>query len=152
MHFTRAITPTLMIGDQPTDDDLEMLKAEGYTGVVNLRQDGEPEQPIRPEAEGKLLEELGLDYLHVPVGGSPFSSEGVGAFQTFLGKHEGSKVLIHCRKGGRAAAMLLLHEALVNGWTADEAAAQGHDIGLDVDGGLKMMVEHYLRNNPTSAT
>ena len=45
MLFERAITPKITIGDQPTEADLARLKAEGYTGVVNLRNDGEPEQP-----------------------------------------------------------------------------------------------------------
>ena len=149
MNFVRAITPTVVIADQPTTDDLNKLKAEGYVGVVNLRQDGEPEQPLSTSAEGRLVESLGLDYLHLPVGGAPFTTEGVTAFQSFLDKHEGSKVLVHCRKGGRAAAVVLLQTALAEGWSADEAVANGSDIDLKVDGGLKMMVEHYLRSHST---
>ncbi len=148
MNFVRAITPTLVIADQPTEADLENLKAEGYVGVVNLRQDGEPEQPIRTAPEGQFLTEQGIDYLHLPIGGAPFSQEGVAAFASFLEKHEGEKVLVHCRKGGRAAAVVLLQTGLANGWTAENAVEQGRAIGLDVDGGLRLMVEHYLRNPP----
>ncbi len=146
MNFVRAITPNVVIADQPTADDINNLKADGYAGVVNLRQSGEPEQPISPEAEGKLVESLRLDYLHLPVGGSPFTKERVNAFQNFMNLHEGTKVLVHCRKGGRAAAVVLLQTALEEGWSADEATANGSEIGLNVDGGLKQMVEHYLRN------
>ena len=69
MLFERAITPQVTIGDQPTEADLARLKAEGYTGVVNLRNDGEPEQPLGTAAEGEEVRALGMDYLHMGVGG-----------------------------------------------------------------------------------
>ena len=52
MLFERAITSQITIGDQPTEADLARLKAEGYTGVVNLRNDGEPEQPLSDFGRG----------------------------------------------------------------------------------------------------
>ena len=60
------------------------------------------------------------------------------------------KVLVHCRKGGRAVALLLLQQARANKWSADEAIARGKAMGLEVDGGLKTMVETYLREPPGS--
>jgi protein tyrosine phosphatase (PTP) superfamily phosphohydrolase (DUF442 family) len=43
------------------------------------------------------------------VGGAPLSGPGVGAVCDFLDRHSDGKVLVHCRKGGRAAALVLLH-------------------------------------------
>jgi uncharacterized protein (TIGR01244 family) len=142
MFFERAITPKVAIGDQPTEADLARLKAEGYTGVVNLRNDGEPEQPIGTVAEGEKVRALGMDYLHVGVGGSPLTEEGVHAVCDFIDGHE--KVMVHCRKGGRAAALVLIHEAKAHDWSAAEAAAKGRGLGLEVDGGLRAIVENYL--------
>ena len=145
MNFTRAITPKITIADQPDETDLKGLKDQGFTGVVNLRNDGEPEQPIGTGAEAEMARGLGLDYVHYGVGGAPLAEEGVGEVCRFLDGQE--KVLVHCRKGGRAAALVLIHQAKAQGWSAGEAAARGKAIGLDVEGGLKTMVETYLANH-----
>src|SRR5690242_17918526 len=106
----KTITPEITIADQPTESELEALKPAGWVGVVNLRNDGEPEQPLGTAAEGERVRSLGMDYLHVGVGGAPLTEQGVGAVSDFLDEHAGKgKVLVHCRKGGRAAAMVLLH-------------------------------------------
>ncbi|MDR3635413.1 MAG: protein tyrosine phosphatase family protein [Isosphaeraceae bacterium] len=148
MNVKRPITPNITIGDQPTEDDLKALKAEGYTGVVNLRNDGEPEQPLSTTAEGEQVRALGLDYLHYGVGSAPLSASGVESVVDFLARHSSEKVLVHCRKGGRAAALVLLDQAQRQGWTADEAVAKGKAMGLEVDGGLRTLVENYLRARP----
>jgi uncharacterized protein (TIGR01244 family) len=147
MNVKRPFTATITIGDQPTEADLKQMKQEGYGGVINLRHDGEPEQPISTTEEGAITRELGMDYLHYGVGAAPLSAAGVNAVADFIDEHaQGpNKVLVHCRKGGRAVALLLLQQARANKWSADEVIAKGKAIGLDVDGGLKTMVETYLR-------
>src|SRR3954468_2994319 len=151
MNIKPTKTPGITVADQPSEEDLRALKAEGYTGVVNLRNDGEPEQPLGTAAEGDLVRSLGMDYLHYGVGGAPLSDAGVASVCDFLTQHSGGKVLVHCRKGARAAALVLLHEAKTRNWSVDEAMAKGREMGLEVDGGLRMMVENYLRSRPTRA-
>ena len=46
MDSLKTITPTIAIAGQPTEDDLRALKKAGYVAVVNLRHDGEPDQPL----------------------------------------------------------------------------------------------------------
>ena len=77
MNVKRQITATIAIGDQPGETDLARLKADGYVGIVNLRNDGEPEQPLSTAAEGEKVRALGLDYLHYGVGAGPLTAEGV---------------------------------------------------------------------------
>src|SRR5437763_3436043 len=135
MNVKKQITPRVTIGDQPTEADLESLKAEGYVGVVNLRNDGEPEQPLGTAAEGEKARAVGLDYLHYGVGGGPLSGPGVASVCDFLDRHAaGGKVLVHCRKGSRASALVLLHQAKVQHWTPAEAIEKGKEIGLEVEG------------------
>jgi len=147
MNVKTSITPEITIGDQPSADDLRTLKDEGYLGVINLRNEGEPEQPLSPSQEEELVKQLGLNYLHYGVGSAPLSDEGVSAVCRFLDEHAGNKTLVHCRKGGRASALVLLHRAKAEGWTPEEAVAKGKAIGLNVDGGLKNLVETYLRDH-----
>src|SRR5262249_12272672 len=116
-------------------------------GVVNLRNDGEPEQPMSTSQEGEKARALGLGYLHYGVGAAPLSPKGVKDVCDFIDQHtQGSqRVLVHCRRGPRAAALVLLHQARANHWNAAEALAKGKAMGLDVDGGLKTLVEGYLK-------
>lgn len=146
----KDITPGVTIADQPTAAELQELAGRGYTGVVNLRNDGEPEQPVGPAAEGEAVRGLGMDYLHFGVGSAPLKADDVAAFCDFLDKHDDSKVLVHCRKGGRAAALVLIREAIARGWPAEEAVTRGREMGLAVDGGLRQLVEAYLTDRPAS--
>jgi uncharacterized protein (TIGR01244 family) len=141
----RPITPGITIADQPTAEELRGLKDEGYVGVVNLRNDGEPEQPLGTAAEGEQVRSLGMDYLHYGVGGAPLSEQGVESVADFLDRHASGKVLVHCRKGARAAALVLLHQAKAHGWAPGEVFDKGRAMGLEVDGGLRTLVENYLR-------
>jgi uncharacterized protein (TIGR01244 family) len=149
MNVKRPVTATITIGDQPTEADLALLKQEGYTGVVNLRTDGEPEQPISTADEGKKVRELGMDYLHHGVGSAPLTVQGVTAVCDFIDQHSqgNEKVLVHCRRGPRAIALLLLQQARAQKWTNAEVFAKGKEMGLEVEGGLKMMVDHFLQDS-----
>ncbi len=147
MQFERAITSKVAIGDQPTEADLARLKAEGYTGIVNLRNDGEPDQPLGTAAEGEKVKALGLDYLHLGVGAAPLVEEGVKSVCDFIDGHD--KVMVHCRGGGRAAGLVLIHQAQEHGWSAAEAVAKGRALGLEVSGGLRAIVEGYLDTHRT---
>ena len=149
MNYMRAVTPEIAIGDQPTEADLAELKKQGFSGIVNLRNDGEPDQPINTAQEGEKARALGLDYLHYGVGAAPLTESGVTGVCDFIDQHARGpgKVLVHCRRGPRAAALVLLQQARANKWNASEAVAKGKAMGLDVDGGLKALVETYL-NQP----
>jgi uncharacterized protein (TIGR01244 family) len=146
MNFMRAVTPAIAIGDQPSEADLAELKKQGFSGIINLRNDGEPEQPMNPSQEGEKARALGLEYLHYGVGGAPLSEPGVTAVCDFIDQHGqgASKVLVHCRRGPRAVALVLLQQARANKWSASEVVAKGKAMGLEVEGGLKMLVESYV--------
>ena len=67
MNVKKPVTPAITVGDQPTEADLSALKAEGYVGVINLRNAGEPEQPGRykpvgaPPTKGSSESQMVLD-------------------------------------------------------------------------------------------
>ena len=91
-----------------------------------------------------MAQAAGLEYLHYAVGGTPLDPAGVNSVIDFLDRHKTEKVLVHCRSGGRAAALVLLYKTKLNGWPASEAVANGRAMGLDVKGGLQAIVEQYL--------
>ena len=146
MNVKQPITPSITIGDQPTAADLLDCKYEGFAAVVNLRHDGEPEQPLCPSAEGREVRALGMDYLHYSVGGEPLRDAEVTEVCDFIDKitNAGEKVLVHCRKGARAVALVLIQQARAHGWKANEAIEKGRAMGLSLDGPLRTIVETYL--------
>jgi uncharacterized protein (TIGR01244 family) len=149
MNVKRPVTASITVGDQPTEADLSQLKQEGYTGVVNLRNDGEPEQPMSTTEEGNKVRGLGMDYVHYGVGSAPLTVQGVKSVCDFIDTHSqgAEKVLVHCRRGPRAIALLLLQQARAQKWTNAEVFAKGKAMGLEIDGGLKMLVDHFLQDS-----
>lgn len=151
MKIRRKVTERITISDQPTLEDLSDLAAEGFAAVVNLRRDGELEMPMTSMEEGEAVRSLGMDYLHAGIGSEPESLtlESMAAFGAFLdrweNRPESGPILVHCRKSGRAAAMVLIREAYRRGWRSHEACALGvTSLGLQVEGPLRRMVETWL--------
>lgn len=136
MNVKRQVTPTITVGDQPGEADLAQLKEEGYTGVINLRNDGEPDQPLSTVEEGNKVRALGMDYLHYGVGSAPLTTQGVSAVCDFIDKHSqgDEKVLVHCRRGPCAVALLLLHQARAQKWTNAQVFNKGREMGLEIEG------------------
>lgn len=122
----------VFIGGQPGEEALRALPDHGVTCVVNLRTPSEMENRERvPFDEAAVLEELGVEYVWIPLGGDehPYTPEAVATFADALLRHEGP-VLLHCTVGWRAshlwAAFLVEHM----GFPVDEAYARGESIGI----------------------
>ena len=139
-----TVRPDLEIAGQPTLEDLEALKLEGFTGLVNLRRDGEPDQPIDPAAEAELAARIGLDAIHLPVGGAPIDAATVAALDAFLDRHKDGRVLIHCKQGGRAAGLALIHLARSQGWPPEDAIERARAQGLTLPTPVRALVEDFL--------
>jgi uncharacterized protein (TIGR01244 family) len=104
----------LFIGGQPTERALHELRKLGVTTVVNLRM---PEEMTRIGFdEAKLIAELGMKYVHIPMRGGAgehsYSPETLRKFTEAMRAADG-KVLLHCTVAWRAshiwAAYLIEH-------------------------------------------
>jgi uncharacterized protein (TIGR01244 family) len=93
----------LFIAGQPTQKALREMKAQGVTTIVNLRSPSEM-QRIGFDEE-KLIGELGMKYVYLPVRGDaqfPYTPETLAKFTEALKTAEG-KVLLHCTVAWRAS-------------------------------------------------
>jgi uncharacterized protein (TIGR01244 family) len=100
-----SVGDDLFIGGQPTEKALRDLKAKGVTTVVNLRMPQEMAQIGFDEAA--LLKELGITYVHIPLGGTPdnpYSPAALDRFAATMASAKG-KVLLHCTIAWRASHM-----------------------------------------------
>jgi uncharacterized protein (TIGR01244 family) len=93
----------VFIGGQPTERALRELRDQGVTTVVNLRSP--PEMKRVPFDEAALLKELGMEYVYLPMRGTPdlpYSPAAVKAFAAAISSAKG-KVLLHCTIAWRAS-------------------------------------------------
>jgi uncharacterized protein (TIGR01244 family) len=94
----------MFIAGQPTQRALRELKDQGVTTVVNLRMPQEMERIGFDER--KLVEELGMKYVYIPMRGGngehAYSPQTLSKFVEAMAQAEG-KVLLHCTVAWRAS-------------------------------------------------
>ncbi len=110
---------------QPDADSLHALADLGYTAVIDLR--GETED--RGLDEKTVVQELGMQYVSIPVSGSEgISFNNAQELDHVLAKVKGP-VLVHCGSSNRVGALFALRAKLA-GSSVDEALAIGRSAGL----------------------
>jgi uncharacterized protein (TIGR01244 family) len=132
-QFTIVDTGQVYIGGQPTADALRSMKADGVTTVINLRT--QPEMDNRkqvPFDEAALLKELGLAYVHIPMGGAdtPYTPAAVDQVAEAIASAKGEKVLLHCTVAWRASHVWAAYLMKYRGVPKAEAIAQAKSINL----------------------
>ena len=90
----------LYLAGQPDRAALEAAREAGVVAVVNLRQAVEMTWD-----EASAVEQLGLAYYHVPVGGSNDRSAAFAEVDRIVADLDGP-VLVHCASGGRVRLWL----------------------------------------------
>lgn len=94
----------LASGAQPSVDDLSELKNTGWEVVVNLSP-ASTKNALADEA--RVVEGLGLDYVHLPVDCSFLRPYHYQSFRGVLKSLEGRRVFVHC--GGNIKSSNLIH-------------------------------------------
>ncbi len=131
----------LLSGQPQTKEAMELLKKEGVTLIVNLRTQNEVDNPrSTPIDEAAISEELGMQYVHIPSGGSdhPYSPETLDKFAAAVKGAEG-KVLLHCTSGVRASHLWVAYLVQHEGVDVDHAITLGRSANFS-----RMPIEGYL--------
>jgi uncharacterized protein (TIGR01244 family) len=120
----------MFIGGQPTEKALREMKAQGVTTVVNLRM---PDEMRRvPIDEAKIIADLGMQYVHIPVRAgteNPYSPETVAKFADAMKGAKG-KVLLHCTIAWRASHLWAAYLIKERGVSETDALAYARAINL----------------------
>lgn len=146
MKFNDQVT----VGPQPSESELESLPNDGFRSVVNFRTAGEEDQPLSPEEEGEKVKAAGMNYLHVPVSMDGMDMSQVDEFRKQYASLPGP-VFGHCKSGKRAGAMMMMHTAVENGMSGEQALEQAKNMGFECDKPeLEQFVKQYV-NQRTKA-
>lgn len=141
---TMKINEKVSVGGQPSDVDLQELARQGYKSVINLRTEGEEEQPMSPAEEAEKVGALGLKYRHIPVDMKAAGPETVNRFRQELPGLPGP-IFVHCHTGKRAGAFTMMDQAVQNGMTGTQTLEQAEKMGFKCDSPeLKKFVTEYV--------
>jgi uncharacterized protein (TIGR01244 family) len=122
----KGISAHVSAGGQPVESDLEKLKSEGVTTLVNLRLEGE-ESSLTPDEERALAQKLGLEYPHLPISLDKLDASQVEELRDILNNSPGP-VFVHCGMGQRACSLSLAASAL----DAESIFEQSANLGFPV--------------------
>lgn len=114
------------LAGQPEKETFDSLFSAGLKMVINIRTEEEMEaHTAEAYDEKEYVKAIGLDYVHVPIGGSAgFTPEAIAAINDAIKKSRG-KVLIHCRSAGRATLAWMAWLIRFDGYTIDQAVELG---------------------------
>ena len=122
----KAISQRVSVGEQPRQSDLEELKKDGVTTVVNLRVAGE-DTSLTPAEERALAEKLGLQYRHLPVSLDKLDAAQVKELREILQNSQGP-VFVHCGMGQCVCSFSLA----ASGVDAESIFEQAGELGFPV--------------------
>jgi uncharacterized protein (TIGR01244 family) len=120
---------------QPDEAALKVFAENGYAAVVDLRTAGES----RGLDEEAVVEELGMDYVSLPIGSDGISFENARSLDELISQYD-APVLVHCGSSNRVGALLALRASL-KGASNDAAIEMGRKGGLT---GLEPAVREVL--------
>jgi protein tyrosine phosphatase (PTP) superfamily phosphohydrolase (DUF442 family) len=112
------LSDNIATSGQPKANQFKLIANYGYASIINLAME-EAHNAIPNES--KLLESLGISYIHIPV---PFACPTTTHFQEFvkiLKSLEGQKVWIHCAMNYRVSAFMYLYLKQAKGLPDSEA-------------------------------
>ena len=110
---------------QPDSELLSMVKAAGFTTIVDLRGPTED----RGMDEAAEVAALGMRYITLPIGGADdVTYENAAELDKIIAAADGP-VLLHCASGNRVGALHALSRKMA-GASSDDALAAGKAAGL----------------------
>ncbi|WP_309718450.1 tyrosine-protein phosphatase [Armatimonas sp.] len=113
----RQVAEDLFYGGVPSEAQLQVLKARGIQQIVDLRQ---PFETTGNEAA--LCQEIGLDYISVPMDEELPDFPTVERLLTLLCA---APTYLHCRQGcDRSGAIIALYRTVVQGWELSRAGVE----------------------------
>jgi len=101
----RSVNQNLAFSGQLVEADVEVLKAMGFTTVINLATFNRE----RNGNEDEWVTSEGLSYLHLPVDFSALTESDLVRLFSFLDSLREQKVWVHCFVNYRASAFVYLY-------------------------------------------
>ncbi len=113
-----SLSDNLGTAGQPTKEQFENIKESGYEVVVNLALSNSPN--AIPD-EQKLVEGLGLQYIHIPVVWDSPKVDDIKQFFEVMDALQNRKIFVHCGANMRVSVFMYLYRLLRQGMEESKA-------------------------------
>lgn len=102
----------------PTAEQFKEIADANVDVVINLAL--KTSQGAIPD-EDKLVESLGMKYIHIPVEWTNPTQQNLHDFFEAMQMHTDEKIHVHCQANYRASAFIMLYRVLRLGWKKEDA-------------------------------
>jgi protein tyrosine phosphatase (PTP) superfamily phosphohydrolase (DUF442 family) len=136
------ILPNVITGGQPTAEQLKALKEAGGDIVLDLRDPMEP----RPVDEASLVQQLGMEYVNVPVRAGSLDDSTLERILSVLRGAGERTVFFHCGSGSRVGGALIPYFILDEGMEEQDAVDQAMRVGLRSAEMMEWGLDYARRN------
>lgn len=121
----RQPSPALLLGGQPTEDELRAVADAGYTHAINL---GLLDPAYCLADETGLARQLGMSYRHIPVDFEHPRLNELEAFASDISTHAHERLFVHCAMNYRASVFTALYLERHCDWTRTAADTLIRDV------------------------
>ncbi|MGB5547748.1 MAG: sulfur transferase domain-containing protein [Polyangiales bacterium] len=123
----RVTKTGLLVGGQPSLDQLKAIAQAGYRTVITLRTDMEQGD----EGEEATVERLGMKFVSIPVAGpAGLTEDNARRLAKALEAQDALPAVLHCKSGQRVGALLGLKAFVVDRVSAAAAIDLAKSLGL----------------------
>ena len=137
------VSPNLYRGAQPTIEGFRALAKLGIKTVVDLRHTN-----AQAQAEQKIVQELGMKFLSVPMSMRAPTDEQIAKVFSELNS---GPVFVHCRGGrDRTGTVIACYRIAHDAWDSQKALVEATSDGMRKDPGMKRYVRRFRGLSATS--
>ncbi len=138
------ISEKLSVSPQPSIEDIQSLRDQGFKTLINNRPDNEDASQPNTRAERQQAKHCDLSYAFIPVTADTITEADVRAFQRAVDESDGP-VLAHCQTGKRALNLYLIGEVLDGSMPVDKVVEFGRSRGFDTSAAAAWLKQHAAR-------
>jgi uncharacterized protein (TIGR01244 family) len=124
-RFVR-VDERVAVGAQPTPAQVTALSAEGFNGIISLREESE----FNDGPQSRAARDSGTRFVRVPVSSKKPADSAVEQFLKVTDDGDLYPVFIYCATANRAAALWMVRRVLRDGWTLADAESEAERAGL----------------------
>ncbi len=112
------LSNSIATAGQPTEDQFPAIKDSGYQVVINLAL---PESANALPHERAIAENLGMQYIHIPVVWEHPTLENFLAFANAMQANADKPVFVHCAANMRVSAFMYLYNRIYKQVSEEQA-------------------------------